>query len=182
MLQQSGVTAVANVIELAIAPVFLLTAIGTMLAVLTNRLGRIIDRARLVEERVPPGEADPRSPMHGELATLARRVKLIQRAILLCTATALLICSVIVVLFLGTLLDVDFAAPVALLFIGAMLAFLGGLLVWCLRSSAAIRSRVHPLWTALELLAVATATPRRPALPERRLRPLDSYQTSETPH
>ena len=66
--------------------------------------------------------------MHGELATLARRVKLIQRAILLCTATALLICSVIVVLFLGTLLDVDFAAPVALLFIGAMLAFLGGLL------------------------------------------------------
>ena len=55
-------------------------------------------------------------------------------------------------------------------------------LVWCLRSSAAIRSRVHPLWTALELLAVATATPRRPALPERRLRPLDSYQTSETPH
>ena len=48
MLQQSGVTAVANVIELAIAPVFLLTATGTMLAVLTNRLGRIIDRARLV--------------------------------------------------------------------------------------------------------------------------------------
>ena len=47
---------------------------------------------------------------------------------MLCTATALLICSVIVVLFLGALLDVDFAAPVALLFIGAMLTFPGGLL------------------------------------------------------
>ena len=58
-----------------------------------------------------------------------QRARLIQRAIMLCTATALLVCSVIVILFLGAFLKVDFSILVALLFIGAMLAFLGGLLL-----------------------------------------------------
>lgn len=128
MAQQAGVTAVAQVIELAVAPVFLLTAIGTMLAVLTNRLARIVDRARLVEARLK-GEPDAASTLRADLASLVQRARLIQRAIMLCTATALLVCSVIVILFLGAFLKVDFSILVALLFIGAMLAFLGGLLL-----------------------------------------------------
>jgi hypothetical protein len=125
--QDSAVTAVAHVIQLAVAPVFLLSGIGAMLAVMTNRLSRVIDRARLLEARLPapPAEADA---LHAQLAILSRRAKLVNRSITLCTLTALLICAVIALLFMGAFLRFDAAVPVALLFIAAMLAFFAGLL------------------------------------------------------
>jgi len=122
----SGVTAVAHVIQLAVAPVFLLSGIGAMLAVMTNRLARIVDRARTVEQRI--GEAP--SPGNGdlvELGNLSRRSRLISHAITLCTITALLISAVIAVLFLGAFLDLDTSTLVAWVFIGAMAAFIFGL-------------------------------------------------------
>lgn len=130
----SDVSAIAHVIQLAVAPVFLLSGIGAMLAVMTNRLARVIDRARLLEARLdgtntnePRGRATRR-----ELHTLARRAKLISHAITLCTVTALLICTVIAVLFTSAFISFDATIPVALLFIAAMLAFFFGLL-WFLR-------------------------------------------------
>lgn len=122
-----GITGVAHVIQLAVAPVFLLSAIGAMLAVMTSRLGRVIDRARMLEDRLPapPAEADA---IHAQLATLSRRAKLANRAITLCTLTALLVCAVIAILFLSAFLNFDAAMAVSLLFIAAMLAFFLGLL------------------------------------------------------
>lgn|SRR5512135_1991409 len=123
----TGITGVAHVIQLAVAPVFLLSAIGAMLAVMTNRLSRVIDRARLLEARLPapPAEADA---IHAQLATLSRRAKLANRSITLCTVTALLVCAVIAILFLSAFLRFDASLPVAGLFIAAMLAFFLGLL------------------------------------------------------
>jgi hypothetical protein len=130
----SEVSAVAHVIQLAVAPVFLLSGIGAMLAVMTNRLSRVIDRARVLEGRLriePP--ADPMADeIRRELATLSRRAHLVGRAIAMCTTTALLICTVIVVLFASAFLNFDVAIPVALLFIAAMGSFFFGLL-WFLR-------------------------------------------------
>ena len=125
----SGITAVAHVIQLAVAPVFLLSGIGAMLAVMTNRLARVIDRARLLEAQLPakPGDAES---IHGQLATLSRRAKLVGRSITLCTITALLVCAVIAVLFLSAFLGFDASVPVALLFVAAMLAFFTGLLTF----------------------------------------------------
>ena len=98
-----------------------------MLAVMTNRLARVIDRARLLESwlETHPSEA---AAVHSQLATLARRAKLVGNAITLCTVTALLICAVIAMLFLGAFLRFDASVTVALLFIAAMLAFFTGLL------------------------------------------------------
>jgi hypothetical protein len=123
----TGITAVAHVIQLAVAPVFLLSGIGAMLAVMTNRLARVIDRARLLEAQLPakPGDAES---IHEQLATLSRRAKLVGRSITLCTITALLVCAVIAILFLGAFLRFDASVPVALLFVAAMLAFFTGLL------------------------------------------------------
>ncbi|HTO74393.1 MAG TPA: DUF2721 domain-containing protein, partial [Gemmatimonadales bacterium] len=102
-----------------------LSGVGVTLTVLTNRMARIIDRARVLEDRMAAGTAIPAD--HDELDTLSVRARLIQHAITLSTCCALLICVVIVILFLRTFLPVNLAEIVALLFIVAMLAFIGAL-------------------------------------------------------
>src|SRR5690348_13385827 len=92
---------VAHAIQLAVAPVFLLSGIGAMLVVMTNRLGRIIDRARIIEQRLENVSPDSVADYNRDLAVLSKRAKLISRAITLCTTTALLICTVVAVLFLN---------------------------------------------------------------------------------
>jgi len=126
--QSSGITAVAHAIQLAVAPVFLLSGIGAMLAVLTNRLSRIIDRARTLEERLAASPPDLAAQIHAQLAALARRAQLISRAITLCTITALLVCAVIATLFLGAFARFDTSVPVAMVFVAAMVTFFAGLL------------------------------------------------------
>jgi hypothetical protein len=128
----ANVGVVAHTIQLSVAPVFLLTGIGTILNVMTNRLGRIIDRARSQEAKLQDCAPELVPEIHAHLATLSLRAKLIGRAITFCTATALLVCTVIAILFLGGFLRLDTSMPVALLFIAAMLLLVLGLL-WFLR-------------------------------------------------
>lgn len=132
MPEVADVSPVAYVIQLAVAPVFLLSGIGAMLAVMTSRLGRVIDRARALEDRLGGASLDIQRSIDVELAALSRRASLIGRAITLCTITALLVCTVIAVLFSSAFLHFDASIAVALLFIAAMLAFFLGLL-WFLR-------------------------------------------------
>jgi len=124
--------AVAHAVQLAVAPVFLLTGIGAFVAVMTNRLGRVIDRSRVWEERLEVAAPESLATLRADLAVLSRRAKLNGRAITLCTMTALLVCTMIAVLFLSAFLQFDATIPVALLFIAAMLCFFLGLL-WFLR-------------------------------------------------
>ncbi len=137
--------AVAHVIQLAVAPVFLLTGIGAILAVMTNRLGRIIDRARVLEDKLDRALPELVATLRADLAILSRRAKLINRAITLCTTTALLICTVIAVLFLSASLRFDGRIPVTILFVAAMATFFLGL-VWFLREIylATVNLRIGP--------------------------------------
>lgn len=100
--------------------------------VMTNRLGRIIDRARVLEDRLENTRPELLASLRADLAILSRRAKLISLAITLCTTTALLVCTVIAMMFLSASLQFDATIPVVLLFIGAMLTFFLGLL-WFLR-------------------------------------------------
>ncbi len=118
---------IAHVIQLAVAPVFLLTAIGAMLSVMTNRLSRVIDRARVIEAKLEAESPDRLREHHLHLTILSRRAKLVGRAITFCTTAAILICLVIVILFLDHFLRFNIAIPVSLLFILAMLAMIVGL-------------------------------------------------------
>ena len=93
---------IGHIIQLAIAPVFLLTGVCTNLTVLTNRLARIVDRSRALEERLDNG---PGSAHYNELEVLYRRSHLINYAIALSTACGLLVCLVIAMLFLGDTLS-----------------------------------------------------------------------------
>lgn len=127
MQPDTTIISVAHVIQLAVAPVFLLTGIGAILGVLINRLARIIDRTRLLESRIEGAEPNSLSAMQTELVTLSKRSRLINRAISLGTFSALLICIVIAALFVGAFLVIDVSGAIALLFIAAMLTLIGGL-------------------------------------------------------
>lgn len=116
---------VSHIIQLAIAPVFLLTGVGTNLMVLTNRLARIIDRSRVLEDRFPAASDADRIEYRDELETLQRRAHLINRAITLSTSCALLICLVIASLFLGDALQLGLDKFIATLFIFGMLSLIG---------------------------------------------------------
>jgi Protein of unknown function (DUF2721) len=137
--------AVAHAIQLAVAPVFLLSGIGAILAVMTNRLGRIIDRARELEERLADASPEFIATLQADLRALSRRAKLIYSAIALCTTTALLICAVIAFLFVSAFFRLDASVVVALLFIAAMSTFVIGLL-WFLREIyvATVSLRIGP--------------------------------------
>lgn len=115
---------VGHIIQLAVAPVFLLTGVGTTLAVLTNRLGRIIDRSRVLEERLRSDDTRPAESM-AEIQILYQRGYLINRAITLGTACALLVCLVIAALFVGAAFRFSFNQFIAGLFILAMLSLIG---------------------------------------------------------
>jgi hypothetical protein len=111
-----------------VAPVFLLSGIGAMLSVMTSRLGRVVNRARVLEGEVL--RDGPKTVTLDELSTLSRRARFIGRSIALCTVTALLVCAVIVVLFIGAFVRLDTSTIVALLFISAMTAFFVGLVMF----------------------------------------------------
>lgn len=124
----ASITSVSHVIQLAVAPVFLLSGVGAILAVLINRLGRIVDRYRFLEHGRLKAEADAAVMAGIEMAILSRRARLIHWAISLCTVGALFICIVIATLFIGSMMQVGVSQAIALMFVAAMLALIAGLL------------------------------------------------------
>ena len=118
------ISSVAYVIQLAVAPVFLLTGIGAILAVITNRIARIVDRSRMLGN-----SSDQIQSAHkNEMAILSRRARWVHWAVSLCTMSALFICIIIAALFVGSEIGVDPSRTVSLLFISAMLSLIFGLL------------------------------------------------------
>ena len=110
-----------KIIQLSISPVFLLSGVGTQLVVLTNRLGRIIDRSRKLEEVLPLEVL----PHEIELDELYARAHLINRAITLSSLCALLICLVIATLFTGDAFNLDLSKLVATLFVLGVISLIG---------------------------------------------------------
>lgn len=130
MPQTSHIVDAARLIQLSIAPVFLLTGVATLLGVLSTRLGRTIDRARVLEALLESADAAHIESMHAELSVLSRRAKLIYRAIALGVITALLICSVIALLFVSAFTRAEVILVVAGFFIAAMGALISTLLLF----------------------------------------------------
>ena len=126
----SPVADVAHVIQLAIAPVFLLTALGTILGVLSTRLGRIVDRYRVLGERRDGARPEARPAIDDEVALLFRRRRLVNLAITCGTCAALLVCTLIAAAFLAYVFRWNASWAVAVLFIAAMGFFVGALLLF----------------------------------------------------
>jgi hypothetical protein len=134
-------TDIGHTIQLAIAPVFLLTGVGTSLTVQTNRLARIVDRSRVLEERLWNGNTSPLQTSYEiELETLYQRIHLINRAITLSTSSALLVCLVIATLFAEVSFSLALSKFIALLFVLAMFALIGSFIYLLREIFLAIRT------------------------------------------
>ncbi len=115
-IDAENLTNVAHVIQLAVAPVFLLMAIGGLLGVFTGRLGRLVDRFRVLtetSEQLPPSQAR-------ELGILTVRAKWVHWAITLCTASGFFVALLIGALFMTAIIDINPSRMVSILFITAM--------------------------------------------------------------
>ena len=115
---------ITRVIQLAVAPVFLLTAIGTIINALTGRLARAVDRRRVIEERVQASEADSSAErdFDVELKLLARRISLVLWSIGFAVFSALLVCLLIGTAFMSAFIALDLSRTVAILFLAAVVA------------------------------------------------------------
>ena len=118
-----NLTTVSHVIQLAVAPVFLLTGVGAILSVLTGRLGRLVDRYRALTETQKPLLAKQAR----ELEVLSVRAVWVHWAITLCTVSALFVAIVIGALFVGAVVDINPSRAVSILFIMAMTSLIIGL-------------------------------------------------------
>jgi hypothetical protein len=127
MLPDQDITIVSHVIQMAIAPVFLLTGIGSLLAVMANRLGRIIDRARFIEGTWARLDDSAQDEARREFSSLSHRAKFTSWAINFCAFAALLVCALIAALFIDAIVRTSLRWLVDLLFVLSMVALSSGI-------------------------------------------------------
>ncbi|MDO9405391.1 MAG: DUF2721 domain-containing protein [Polaromonas sp.] len=132
---------VTHGIQLAVAPVFLLTAVSGMIAAVAGRLARIIDRARFLETRLENGGIDEHRAMrmYGELRDLRHRGWLVNSCIALLTFCAMLIGLTIIVLFLGQTSDLPMLRVATVCFLVGIACFLFALLCFLAETLLATR-------------------------------------------
>ncbi len=124
---QVAVADVAHAIELSLAPVFLLNGIGVLLAMLTSRLARIVDRARVMESQLSVASEEGAAQLNKQLGTMRRRAKLMNLSISLSTIAALMVAAVVALLFAAALSTVSLGTAIAMVFIVSMLCLVGSL-------------------------------------------------------
>ena len=140
MFFATDMATVTHGIQLAVAPVFLLTAVSAMIGTVAGRLGRIIDRARTVEGRIEAAPADdPMTAAYHELAGLRQRGRLINTCIALLTLCAILIGLTIVVLFLGETTELQGFQLATIFFLSGVICFLLALLCFLTETLLATR-------------------------------------------
>ena len=130
MFPQTDINQITHVITLAIAPVFLLTAVGTIIGVLVNRLARIVDRIRVLEERLHEIGLDELLPAREELENLRQRLRLIYLAVTCAVFCSLFVGLLIIVAFIDAFMSINLAKFVGILFVLAMMSFIACLVVF----------------------------------------------------
>src|SRR5688500_5670637 len=134
---------IAGVIQLAVAPVFMLTAVGTIIAALNIRLGRAVDRRRDLEERLARMSAEEAPFARDELAVIARRIRFVYLAILFAVISGLFICLLIAGAFLGAFVRADLSYTLGAMFVFAVLALVCGLLFFLREIFLAVSTPRH---------------------------------------
>jgi hypothetical protein len=133
------------ILQTAIGPAILISGVGMLLLTMTNRLGRTIDRSRaLIALRAEASDAR-RVAIQLQLGILWRRARLLRQAITLATIAALLAALLIILLFLGTLVDLPVAVAVIMLFAACLTSLIGSLLFFLRDVNLSLRALTHEL-------------------------------------
>jgi hypothetical protein len=131
---------IAQTIQLALAPVFVLVAIGNIMNILSTRLGRIVDRSRNLQERHGETSDAEHDMVVREIRLIDRRIKLIGRAILLLVISGLTIGLTVVVLFLEEFLQLELQQVAAVGFVVAIGLLMGALWLFMQETRAATQA------------------------------------------
>lgn len=116
------------ILQSAIGPVILVSGVGLLLLSMTNRYGRVIDRARLLTREMRGlSEVRERSNLADQLRVLLRRARIIRAAIAMAASSVLLAALLVIALFLEAMLRLPYALPVAILFIACLSCLIGSL-------------------------------------------------------
>jgi hypothetical protein len=134
---------VFTVIQLAVAPVFLLTAIGTIIAALNIRLGRAVDRRRHLESQLPAMAAEEQAWAREELEVIARRIRFVYYAITAAVISGLFVCLLIAGAFIGAFVRVSLSYTIGAMFVFAMLALIASLLLFLREIFLAVSTPRH---------------------------------------
>jgi hypothetical protein len=140
---EAHIPQISGVIQLAVAPVFLLTAIGTLIAALNIRLGRAVDRRRDLEEKLPSMPPAEMPSAREELEVIARRIRFVYLAITCAVTSGLFVCLLIAGAFLGAFVRTDLSYPIGALFVFAMVALIGCLLLFLREIFLAVSAPRH---------------------------------------
>ena len=136
---------ISHLIQLAVAPVFLLTAVGTLLSVLSSRLGRVVDRIRMLDALPSDLDVKARAACDGELEVQSRRMRLVYTAMVLAVFCGLFVGLLMVLAFIEAFLGLNLWLAVGLLFIASMLAFIASLCVFLREIFVAVTSMHSPM-------------------------------------
>ena len=142
---ESSITALAAIIQLAVAPVFLLAGIAGFLNVMSGRLGRIVDRGRVLESKISTlDNVEEKTLTKIEFETIRRRSKLINWSIAMCTASGLMVSFVVVCLFIGDYWNLEIASLIISLFVLAMIWLILALLLFLIEVQLATNNMLNP--------------------------------------
>ena len=125
-----SLTRLIPVLQVAIGPVILVSGVGLLLLSMTNRLARVIDRARLLAQELRDKEHEDTHRIRAQIEVLWVRAVLLRRSIVLATASVLLAAILVIVLFLAHLIEAGSPVVVGALFIGSMIALIGSLVAF----------------------------------------------------
>src|SRR3954466_5403469 len=134
---------ISGVIQLAVAPVFLLTAIGTLIAALNIRLGRAVDRRRDLESKLAKMAVEEQPSAQEELAVIARRIRFVYFAITAAVISGLFVCLLIAGAFIGAVVRVSLSYTIGAMFVFAMLALIASLLLFLREIFLAVSTPRH---------------------------------------
>jgi len=140
LLPSPELTLLAQIIQLAVAPVFLLAGLGAFLNVCAGRLARIVDRARGLEPRILAARGFEHDRLVGEARMLDRRIRVVNAAIFASVLAALIISAVVVLIFAAFLTGYRFGTAIALLFIASMISTALGFAIFLYETKLGTRS------------------------------------------
>ena len=140
---ESHVPDILRVIQLVVAPVFLLTAVGTLINALNTRLGRAVDRRRVLEEKLRGMQAGETASARAELARIEQRIQIVYLAIFAAVICALFVYLLIAGAFLGAFIATELSRTVAILFVLAMVALIASMLLFLREIFLAVSTPRH---------------------------------------
>ncbi len=142
-MPEAHISEITRVIQLAVAPVFMLTAIGTLINAINSRLGRAVDRRRQLESRLSGLPKDEAATARAELAQIGLRIQQVYLSILCAVGSALLICLLITGAFLGAFLAMDLSRLIAGFFVLGVLCLVMSLVFFLREIVLAVATPRH---------------------------------------